>query len=1599
MPPASFATPFYPLFLLLLFHIIFSVPRKMDAVPDSDGENSLPVLSVAAIDTELLRRLFDFLSSDTKHRLIEEAQGTLFEEMYKHIEREMPQSSPEKILIQSSSPQKEYLLMEISQIPEATPASQAQLETSQLETPRTFGRSLRRRTFASRHPYVADQADYLGICTIDGLNEMFSEDDDLVSVAKVLNQLYLKRKKRYPDEERYKARNFYAHLGKSKAMALQGDPDAESMELQDEILSSQANYEPENNSDDEDQELIPFEDIEQHKVPPRVHDLASDSEDESDNLIDVHSPLREKHVSKVRKYKLSKKVRRLERPRKGLAIRKAGSGLTGTNPLEHELDHFIQPDDEPEEYTPNHKAFFQPQITSYHLDLSEMVQYVSSSDYNSDSESDIFSEMEAANTSISSDIQEPQHNHLDHYFEGAALEADHINPLFASGVKSKHPKKKPQSRLSIQPPKRRKTALPEDKHHSIQHKLETSNYSSRSVKSRNRQSGTRRASYGSLNSRRRMQPLTQNNGAKNRQALRPKSKAVGRLNQKQSVLSINVDSDSDKENRNVVKGVLSRPYRENKFLATTAFEVESLTKFVSEHKSYIAGIQPAHFNPSRSSLFSDNHFNSSESILAILELRRVHTIGDGFIFFPHVDTVSFSLAGRSYVFGLFQEESSKSELVNVLFHLQKLMFLVKALLNDFVRNEMKVAVRGITKWLLIHRQSISHSIWDILEQILDNFTKLQTKEIRKKQTFFYASLLFIFYVACQFEKLVVTGCDKEAFEKFHRFCTDFWSTLFRTYDPMDLSAAYSGEHPSELLESLCMMNFIFSDKRETWWPSVNEALQELNPLLDSSFESFNMMYTLASMCPPAKYNWSPFVTILNTFQSTKDAEAHHDFIDVCQLVHNNLNWPLEERLVLSLYSSFAKRKFTNFESETSIPTSIGLVQSRHDLPQDTVFERFLGFVYEYISGLSDRKEVKRLITKLVASSQYHYQKGRKYQIMFVNRLNLMLLLFQISDVELKGLFCSLIDQIIEFKDMFLFSRAVDAFHAFVEISERKQQEIPTVAFDSLLKCFCTSYDRIQGMPSLLKKLIDDGLNLIDNSKIMQTLRFLNVFDLSSIPDKLRSGILNRILSFAEVLRTQGSPGENVSELVEMLIRSIISFLSSQMNRLPVNVLQHDALIESTIEKSIQIWIHLAHANDTQNWNFMMLQKYQYLGNEYLRERFALYFCWVYLNQGITSRSVILEMDKLLCKAIIATSLSKYIPLLFTSLSNTAGSLITFRNQSEPHQLLIQGQRFQILSNVLHQLSRSSSMVKSEKVLLVADMVKQLEAEYNLHYDKPQVIEFLRRIISVMSSTSIQLLENNSDFWAVSEKLGFPSKRLQTTWALSTNKERILMLNVEFVNAIRFEKSYAEALGKWISSDNTSLLYALLEIYLMAAKNHELYWAHVCYLVKYIYFRLQCCMVNVVDRLFDRLLKLMLNVVRLASPMEDTPYVLYQVEAISICTGIMHFGIYTYDGYEELDQHLRHADLFLAYFSGEKGKVNHGLFTDTTLGELKTSEGPAYLPPHEHTPEEHKKAIQSLQVCISRLQDKRHQTWMNQQPAEDFDSDFFDYTKEVLDIKF
>lgn len=77
-------------------------------------------------------------------------------------------------------------------------------------------RGLRNRSFANAHPYLADSSHWMGLASISVLNDLYKENHDVELIVKILNQKYMKNKQKYPKDDKFKSKSFYAFLGKSR---------------------------------------------------------------------------------------------------------------------------------------------------------------------------------------------------------------------------------------------------------------------------------------------------------------------------------------------------------------------------------------------------------------------------------------------------------------------------------------------------------------------------------------------------------------------------------------------------------------------------------------------------------------------------------------------------------------------------------------------------------------------------------------------------------------------------------------------------------------------------------------------------------------------------------------------------------------------------------------------------------------------------------------------------------------------------------------------------------------------------------------------------------------------------------------------------------------------------------------------------------------------------------------------------------------------------------------------------------------------------------------------------------------------------------------
>lgn len=1589
----------------------------MDYISDSDGDNSLPVLLPESVDREQLRAVLFILSEGSRARIHRESRGTAMEKLYDEILKQgVPVEANGVLNLQADA---DVSLQEISKaaasfrlrdsgenqdntgrmenIPNITGELRREeptthnAETEEQDASRRSGRSLRKRTFASRHPYIADQADWLGICTVDSINEMFNGDEDVTKVARALNQLYLKRKKRYPDEDRYKARNFYAHLGKSKLMALTGDQDLAEHDKIDDLNSQDDKYdendESDNNDEDEEEQLIPYEGLSQLIIPTKkvIHDLAENSSQSSETESESESSEEEQLIKIGGKYRKLSKIlrgvlpelarrlsmfqdtsqvrtkrkqkRRLE-PRKGLAIKKFGTSSVQNAELQRELNLFIDENQSSEDYLPNHERIQRP-ISDFAYDQSSnttppmypLSDLSSSTDSDSDSVEDLFSDnVRDLTPSFSLAKTDPYQSYIDIDSE-SAQEMDQINHMFASKKKRSHTKSAVK----------RKPASGQSRsrgHSSVLRDL------TNLPKRRKRQ----KTAPGTLKRRKLSSMHIQQRKLIHSGSILETEKANDKLrppNENLSSKKADKLKKKEKPTDPVAKHAHPRntDYKRDPIKSTTVFEVESATKFVHARPVRDVG-HPETYIPSRELLFGNEDEFGHTSMLPFNELQKVHSIGDGHIFFSGENDVAFTLVGKHYSFGLYRLEASLQQTEKYFHHLRKLSLDAEKMLNPEVRGEIHQSLKMMVKWILIARTPPLDSLWRHLNLCLADFTKLHTRQMRQHQSNIHARILFLFYILMRIE--TSEKPNLHLMKAFDDHCSDYWSVLFQSYSVFEFSKAYS-DPQNPFSDSILLMYFMYSSNNQLWWQPMVEALQDSSPMIDDKCSLLDVIYVLASLVPTRKYNWTPFLTILGQLKSEKFSLVFHHFIDIAVLVTQRLGWPIEERMITHLYLAFAQRKFGNFADETFVPKALGAILTRNDIPDLSVFERFMGLLYTHISELDSKKEVKKLILKLLASSQYRHQKGRKFQIQFVNRINFVSLLFQVSDIDLSNQFTSIVELIALSKDMFIYGRTFEALTMFCEVAIRRNASVPIQALKILLERFCEYYDTLFGMPDLLMKAIQfvgATFQCQNDTVLFELLQDLN---LTTFPDAYLSDLLSIILiCLFDVSGRQYTLSPAETECIGSFQKGLISFVSTQMGRVSILKQRKRQSIEDVIEISIQIWMITAAITNTQHWNIIMLQRYPYIGSPDLREQFLPYICEEYMKLGPLDESIIGEIDNVMFKCLVAPSVSAYTLSLYSRICKKESSLFCFKKSpSLEMNTLVQLQtlRCQLISSVLQNAFLSSST--NDKIALVKTLVSSMDNEFSKHFSLSTYVDFCKQLVDVIQKVAHSVLTRTDEFWTFAEKLGLPNRKAQLKWAESSEIDKLQKINTELLNSLQFGKDLTSALDNWITASEMTTIYSLVQLYISAISLREVHWAHLLNLLQYVWLKLQNFQVRTHDISFKHLLAMLVDVATLAS-LKNEASAIYQLGALATCTQIYRHAFYVYDGYKDRRDFLDTVEEFTRHIFERKPKdfEPKTLFTSVKFGTLRSHS--SYTPAFQHTPAEYSKAFDCHETELANL---------------------------------
>lgn len=1624
-------------------------------ITDSDDENSLPPLLASSVDINLLKEFYSFLSRGSKSRLRAEAARTSFDRLYAQFDNDMDvveeHAAPEHISsgdvgesdtsicsvdaqgakgFRGLSHFESGLGKEDDTMNQLNANSQHKTQVSPKKkdsfTPiksndqrPSNSRSLRKRNFSSRHPYIADQADWLGICTIDGINEMFTAEEDITKVLKALNSLYTKKKKRYPDEDRYKAKSFYAHLGENNRLALQGDSNSHTSsnigdgleaDIEDDSHSLESQIVPDVEND-ESEELIPFEDLTLSPKPPNLVQGDSGSETEHVNAEMQHSVQSSEEVSeeefikvggkyrKLRtilrgvlpesakrlnffqeKHKAKKKRRHLHleiEPRKGLAIRKQAPTSKESLPYPMNLTKFVSDENFTEEYSPNHLNI--KGLHHYDPKFAESFSAVSKSDPESDSIEEVLER--SAAQSFDLDDSFSLYSAINSNGDSDSVEEDdRIDPMFAPKGRSKGSKTRNMKRLKRSSPFiGNSSKLPN--RGITEHKYSWGNSS---------RTGTK--AVGKL--RRKKNPLlcqyleakTALGGKKKEDAptreiqFGQKNKFVSteaRYKRQDNLLKENETNRFEHDNSNCDEPKriqfflpINPPHRRSPTKSTTVYEVESETKYVKTRPPKSAFFSPDFAMPSNTNTFC----NSLTPFSSVNELERLHTIGDGHIFFMRENEIDILLVGQRFSFGLYKLNSSTKELERFLHHLRKTLCDLDQIRSQLIRDDMKRALVGLSKWMLIVRESVPNSVKRDIRLILRDLTKLHTREIRRFQSVFHAQLLFVLFIII---KLGPREKEIDEFEVFDTNCLEFWSIFFLAFTIDDINIKNSNSE--SVFESIKLLRFVYGSRDCSWWTPIIGALNECGSLNENKTPFLDISYLLASLHPQDPPNWGAFFTIFDKLKSENLSRNHLHFLDICDLAIRKLSWPFDERLVTHVYASLGMRKFGNFADEKAVPEALQYVYSKHDIPNTTVFDRFLCLVYEYVTQLLSQKTVKKLISKLVASSQYQYQKGRRFQIMFVNRVNLILLLYQVSDSELKNQLTNLIEQIRNSKDMFVYGRAVDALHLFCEIGKRQKKSLPWASFQILLESFRLNYASLFGMPNLFQKTVNLlGLQLLSlnkTSEILNALRLHAFIDNETFPVSMLRDVMMNLANFffsaVRIIKPHFSDAE-MESLVEFQ-KFFVNFLSNVMKRLPIANTQERNQTDVIIEFAIQIWIEICKLTGSYSWNIIMLQKYSYLGNQSLRERYALFLCLQFMkDETMISKFEVNEVDLIALKGLCIPQLSPYICDLLNLLSQQKDSVFNGNKinvgvfQSASH---IATNRAQLISLIVQSVCSSSSHAHERKEYLLA-LVGKLRDLHSTHFEDANFVHLCRGTIDVILRFTKMTHNDFDEIWEFASTLGFPRKKKDDSWIKYNDQEKLQIANNAFLDALKYDRNYQAILDDLLTADDTHILYTLIELYIEGVKINGTYWSHLAHLLKYVLSKLERFQISVQDLNFKTFLDLLCDVSIISCRKKNNSHIMYELEALTTSAFIIHQAFYIYQGYKEKIDIFVIADKFLAKLNDPDNKFEpRGLFASAPFKVLIGVSHRNFKPRLEQTEGAYEKAIvdqNNVFLCLRRM---------------------------------
>lgn len=1424
-------------------------------------------------------------------------------------------------------------------------------------------RGLRKRNFASTYPYLNDKAQYLGLSDSARLNYLYEENHDVEGIIRMLNKAYLQRKKKYPHEDRFKARTFYSFLGVGSKVNKKEDF-SDSLEKQD--VDSQVPYTNYNNddADSENEEEIGgyalegsldflqrttstiieetddiFDlppnrtdsftdernifDFDSKSAPPRDFPSDTDSLSSDEEMVRVGGKLRrEKSIlhgalpestKRLESYKPSKR-KYSKRPskldyRKGLAIKKPKSHHL--NPLHDEMKDFV--DEEVYYRDPSEQFISSGTPPPDHMNIGEATAEKMPSmdsdgylvfDVHSNS-SDEFSEHEQVSERYnkSTEFYRTQRETIESFnspkesidfrnfptetidlsdgYE-SVIESDRINPLFTAKPKSGNSFKKSERKHS---PSYRKSVK---KQSSLQY---PSTISSTNSNGRRAQTSTPKrlgyprkrgglSLYGKLQKKKMITPKKQANKSI------PTSELKSNLYHKRDPL----------------------PF-------TTAFETESRTKFVKQISA----------NSSRSALKNlslrrrEKDTFPSDSILGGVDINKIAKMKDGQLFQNLGDSVVITLLGIRYSFFLFDKSNSQDNFERLLLHIRKILLDTKYSSDQSVLSEVYNAIKGIIEWCLIIQEYPSDKAVRILQSILNGAFKTE----EKTKLYMISFLILLDFVFIQLHQKYNPSKNNDV-KQLEKYSCSYWINIFRNFGLDDMNSIFHKEDIKGL-ESINCMIMLQQKVYKSWWTPINESVQVVDSFKAEKAEVLSILYVISTMSPmKSPENWTCFYNWYTRFQNDESSQTHNNFLDIIYLLHHQLDWQLQERMVLSFYSILTKRKFANFMDESQVPELIGHITSRLDFPEKCFFDRFMEFLYYYISSLPVSYNKKRLITKLTTSSQYHYEKNKKHYAMFINRMNIILLLSQVSESDLNDQVYNLIFQIRDCNDIKIYEQALAGLDYYSQTIKRRNESIqknlegsdnivttitkrvsfPINSYVVMIEIANKHYHHIPGIVTIWRKfarlmnLVTGNENNAQFFELMKHLELVNFADeLSSTVIGFTLNCVNAVISSKLTLNQ-----EHVLTLLG-IEEKIISYLSFQMGKFPISDEHNKNRVTNLIEQCIRLWVRITFLTPKSNWNAILFQRFPYIGNNCLRMEFIL-FLYLDLSHFVSLDGYSDNIIRIIFTVAASTQRSKYLFMLLNELSKSNLKIYSLKNLYTL-ELLNDTQylslKATVLSSIIVNIKNDRRIPEMTKMSYFKDLLSTMDTEFNVVFNHAYYVDFYKRIMDVLRKNCKEELNSLDNFKSLSNKLGFQSNDKELTWKSLHTKDKLSHVHKRLIECLHFGLNLQKTFKECMLVGNWEVLYNLLYIYVKAISSlQDDKWYLSQLLLAYFSEQLRLGKVNVSEKSFLQFISFLKVLPYLkARRWNQSLYQSCQYRVIRLSLDILRTTYYIFDGYRDI----------------------------------------------------------------------------------------------------